>query len=505
MPPTIRPDAVILEALLTAVLEEGLVTDIAPISVLRMLLSGVATTTAELYYSLYTLYRSFFLQMARGEDLDVRGTDLGLPRDPGQAASGSLEFTRAPTYFEDIPLAAPQTVQAVVEPGTTPVTYSTMADAVLQPQGRSVSGEAPLTNVVGGVNDAITLTINGDGPQTVRIGTQATGEALAAALTAAVRGLFAVTPALQPAYDLFRADWNQTTVGAFTFRSGTTGPTSTVVVVSGTQPDDASPFLKLGLAQGGKESPGMDVIRVPLMADVRGVLGNVGARQLTQQVSAMGGIGAVTNPLPLVNGREAWSDDAYVQAIQAHLLGLGRGGATSIVQAAQATRLSDGSQPVQSVQVLPDGNAHVRVFVSDGRSRTLGAQPDVVEAVQRELDGRGSTASGWIASGVTALVRPCVVRVVDVTATVLVGPLPDLGVAQRLCIQAIVSLLSAASVGQTVGYVTMLRAIDQAVAEVLRVDFQLPMSFRVSPPHDLVVTAGLKLMPGTIQVGVRRG
>lgn len=505
MPPTIRPQAVILDQILSALVRSGLVTDIAPISVTRMLASGVSVTIAELYYSLYTLYRSFFLTMATGEDLDIRGSDLGLPRDVGEAASGTVRYVREPTYGEDIVLLAPQHLTCVAEPGAVAPTYSTVGHARLTPCGRSVSGPAPLTSTQADVNDQLTLSLDGDPPQHITLGTQTSGADVAAAIQAAVRALMAINPALQPAYDLFRADWNSTAVNAYALRSGTAGPSSSVLVSTPGTGHDGAAALKLGLANGGLEPVGMDSLDVPVVADVLGYASNLSAEQLTLQVSPVGGVQRLLNPLPLVNGRDAASDDAYRQDVQAYLHALGRGTPDSMVQAAQHTRLPDGTQPVQSVQVAPDGDAHIRVFVADNRSRTVGAQPDVVQAVQDELDGRGSQVGGWIPSGMTAIVQPAGVRVVDVSARVIVGPTPDLATAQRVCVQAVTQTLFAAGVGEHVGYVSLLRAIDQATEDVLRVDFTRPTAFAVSPQQDLTVEVGQMLYPGIIQLEVHRG
>lgn len=504
MPLTIRPQAVILDELLSAFIRSGLVTDIAPISVTRMLANGAAVTIAELYYALYTLHRSFYLTLATGEDLDLRGTDLGLPRDVGQAASGTVRYTREPTYSDDIVLLAPQHLTCVVEPGTLAPTYSTVGNARLAPCGRSISGQAPLTSTQAGISDALELAIDGDTPQRITLGTQFSAADVAAAIQSAVRALMAVTPALQPGYDLFRCDWNSTTPGCYTLRSGTAGPASRVEVRAGTSAD-ASPTLKLGLANSGTETPGMDSLEVPVVADLVGEGGNLSAEQLTLQQAPVGGIASMANPLPFTNGRDAAADDAYRQDVQAYLLALGRGTPDSLLRAAQSTRMPDGSQPVQSAQVVPDGDAHILVYVADNRSRTLGAQPDVVAQVQAELDGRGSQVGGWIPSGVTAVVEPARVRVTDVTARVIVGPTPDLAAAQRACVQAIAQTLTEAGVGETVGYVTMLRAIDQAVPDVLRVDFVRPTVFAVAPQQDLVVQVGEMLLPGIVQVDVSRG
>lgn len=503
MPPPIRPESVILDELISAITSSGLVTDIAPISVLRQVSSGVSMTIAELYYALYTLYQSFFRLLASGDDLDVRGLDMGLPRDTGQAASTPVVFVRQVNYLDDIPLPQPQHLEPVMPPDTPVPTYATIVSTAVLTCGRSISNTAPLNQTIAGINDRVTLSLDGDGAQTVSLGTAATGDAVASALQAQVRTLFAITPALQPAYDRFRCDWNITTPGRLTLRSGNPGPSSSVVVTP-SPTADASAVLKLGLLYGGSEQVGMDEISVPCQADSIGVSGNLGANQLTVQRAPVPGVARVYNPLPFVNGRDIASDDAYRAAIGAHLLALGRGTSDSLVYAAEAARTSTGAQLVQSAQAAPSTHANVQVFVADGRSLTVGAQPEIVQAVQDELDGRGSMPGGWIPSGVTALVRAATVRVIDVQAVVLIGPHPDGVIAQRRAVQAITATLQRARVGESVGYVDMLRAIDDAVDEVLRVDFTGPAAWSTTPQQDIGAVIGTKLMPGTIQVEVRR-
>ena len=503
MPPPIRPESVILDELMSAITSSGLVTDIAPISIVRQLSSGVSMTIAELYYALYTLYQSFFRLLASGDDLDVRGLDMGLPRDTGQAASSPVVFVRQVNYLNDIPLPQPQHLQPVMPPETPVPTYATIADALLHACGRSVSNEAPLNQTIADLNDRVTLALDGDGPQTVSLGTTATGDAVASALQAQVRTLFALTPALQPAYDRFRCDWNSTTPGRLTLRSGNPGPSSRVVVTPSATAD-ATGVLKLGVLQGGSESPGMDELAVPCQADSIGLSANLGANQLTVLRTPVPGVGRVYNPLPFVNGREVASDDAFRAAIGAHLLALGRGTGDSLVHAAEAARTASGAQLVQSAQAAPSTHANVQVFVADGRSRTVGAQPEVVQAVQDELEGRGSTPGGWVPAGVTALVRPATVRIIDIQAVLLLGPTADGPIAQRRAVQAMTTTLQQARVGESVGYIDMIRAIDHAVDDVFRVDFSRPAAWSTTPQHDIGAVIGTKLMPGTIQVEVRR-
>jgi hypothetical protein len=66
------------------------------------------------------------------------------------------------------------------------------------------------------------------------------------------------------------------------------------------------------------------------------------------------------------------------------------------------------------------------------------------------------------------------------------------------------ALLQQTRVGESVSYIDMLRAIDNAVDEVFRVDFSRPAAWSTTPQHDIGAVIGTKLMPGTIQVEVRR-
>src|SRR5215510_881245 len=108
MPLTIRPQAAILEVILSSLLAGDVVTDVGAISVIRQLCEGVASTQADLEYDLYNLNQTFYLTTAEGIDLDIRGRDYGLARDAGQAASDPVTFYALPTYLDDIPLPAQQ-------------------------------------------------------------------------------------------------------------------------------------------------------------------------------------------------------------------------------------------------------------------------------------------------------------------------------------------------------------------------------------------------------------
>lgn len=501
MPLQLRPKEQILDALLSSLLAGNIVTDINQISVIRQFCEGVAATQADLDYDLYAMLQGWYITTAEGLDLDIRGRDHGLARDPGQPASDPVRFTALTGWIDDVPLLAPQVVQATLADGST-VLYRSLGDTRLLPSGRSVSGPAPATTLTSGVNDHLTVNLDGDGPRLILLGTQTTGVGIAAALQAAVRALTANTASHQTAYTNFRADYGVTTAGAYTLRAGTAGITSSVVVTASPS-QDASVPLKLGQTSGGIEQAGMASIEVPVLCDQLGVIGNVGTGQINQLVTAVPGVVSVANPLMFSNGREPASDDAYRQDLQAYLLSLGRGTEDAIERAVAHTVGDDGQRHVLSSQVVY-GAGTIQAYICDGRSLTVGAQPDVIQDVQDELDGLGQEPGGWVPGGNRAGVASATVLTVNVAVQVVLGPTPDLVRAQVAIRNAIYTQLYQWGVGQSMSYSQITRIIDQTVVEVFDVRFTQPTQWSLTPPVPVGGAVGQKLMPGTITVTVTR-
>jgi Baseplate J-like protein len=501
MPLTLRPKDAIVDVLLSHVLAGNIVTDVSRISVIRQLCEGVAATQADLDYSLYTLLQGWYITSAEGQDLDIRLRDYGLARDVGQAASDPVVFTTTLLWVDDIALPAPQVVQATLADGTE-VLYRSIGDHRLLPAGRSVSSAAPGVTVAAGVSDSLALTLDGDGVRTLTLGTQTSGTSIAAAIQAQVRALIPINPANQPAYTTFRCDYGVTTPGAYTLRSGTVGPTSSVVVTVAAS-HDAAHTLKLGVQQGGLEQPGQTSVAIPVVCDTIGVLGNVGAGQINVLVSPVPGIAAVANPLAFANGRAPASDDAYRQDGRNYLLALGRGTKDAIERAVAHTVGADGQRHVMTSQVAY-GAGSIQVWVCDGRSVTVGAQSDVIQDVQDELDGLGQEIGGWVPGGNVAGVAAADILTVDVDVEVFVGPSPDLARAQQAIRDGLYHLIYGAAVGQVLSTLLLDSVIDSRVAEVFNIVYTLPLAFATNPASTIGGTMGTKPMPGILSVRMTR-
>jgi uncharacterized phage protein gp47/JayE len=500
VPLTLRSKQQLLETLIDAVLAGGRITDMGLPSAVRQMFEGIAANESEADFSLYTLLKSFYIT-PDNPDLDARGLDMGLARDPGQAASDPVVYTRVQTWLEDIDLLAPQVLQATLADGTA-ILYRSLGDSVLLPQGRSISGQGPGTTLVSGTNNILRVNLDSDGLRTLTLATQTTAAGIAATIQTVVRALTAVTPGNQPAYTGFRCDYDTTTPGAYTLRSGSTGPTSTVVVTAGAT-QDATTTLKLGLVSGGLESPGQDTVDVALLCDTVGVIGNVGAGQIQTQVSPVAGIQTVANALAFSNGREPASNDAYCQDLRNYLPALGVGGDDAVPRAVYGTRGSDGQTHVMSAQVV-SGVGTIQVSVCDGRSLTIGAQADVVQDVQDELDGLGTRVGGWIPNGTTVGVIPATIMIVDVDVTVTVGPTPDRVFAHQALTTALYSLIYQWPQGTELSDAQMTRRIDETVVEMFGVLYTTPVFFTMDPRQPIPAVIGQKFMPGSIVVEVVR-
>lgn len=111
------------------------------------------------------------------------------------------------------------------------------------------------------VNDQLTLSLNGEDPVTLALGTQTSGASIAAEIQSQVQALTPQHAANTSAYSAFTATYTQ---GQYQLRSGTVlSEAARVQVVvnddSLLTPTDASSTLGLGLLNGGQERPGSAV------------------------------------------------------------------------------------------------------------------------------------------------------------------------------------------------------------------------------------------------------
>jgi uncharacterized phage protein gp47/JayE len=477
--------------MLDSLLAGGILTDANPTGVARQDLEGFSAGLADLSYDVWLASQTLYIGTATDTDLGRLGRNYGLARDAGQAASDLVTFTRALAWLDDLTIPAQVLVQATIADGTA-VLYRTIQTVVLGPQGRSVSGIAPATLTTGGAVDRVVVNLDGDGPRTLTLGSLTGGSTIAAALQAAVRALTALTPGNQPAYAGFRCDYQTTTPGAYTLRTGTTGPGSSVVVTdAGT--NNAALALKLGVAHGGTEAVGQDSADVPVLCNEVGVIGNIGAGQIAQLLSPIPGVVAVANALAFSNGRERASDDAYRQDIRDWLQSLGTGTEPSLERAVYQTRGADGQRHVLSMQATY-GPGLGRICL------TVGCQESTRLDVENNLRGLGVSGRPAIPAGMSLGVVPAQVVPVDVLATVTLGPTPDLARAQQALEATLYEVLYGWPLGGPLTYAQVSTLLDRTVIEVLSLRFDAPSAFWPSGSQTLPAVVGRKYMPGRLAI-----
>lgn len=138
-----------------------------------------------------------------------------------------------------------------------------LADVLVESSlGLARSGLGPLTELIPGLNDVLTVRVNAEDPITLVLGAQSSGPAIAAAIEDQVRATEPQHEANLAGYRDFTATY--TDDGQYVLTSGTTLSNAARVEIvtnpdTALTPGDASAALGLGTANGGTERPGTTV------------------------------------------------------------------------------------------------------------------------------------------------------------------------------------------------------------------------------------------------------
>jgi len=120
---------------------------------------------------------------------------------------------------------------------------------------------------------------------------------------------------------------------------------------------------------------------VPARAEAAGVGGNAILGTVTQQVSVLSGIQAVTNPTPFLGGTDRESDDAYRGRIRARTRSLSRAIPEALVQRALEAEYDGRRVTTASAVRSLTPRAHAVVYIDDG----TGAARETADAVAEDL------------------------------------------------------------------------------------------------------------------------
>ena len=243
-----------------------------------------------------------------------------------------------------------------------------------------------------------------------------------------------------------------------------------------------------------------DVLAV---ADTAGVSGNTGASTVTELVSSVSGVVSVSNPAPIINGRDEETDADRLTRFRAYVSSLARGTVSAVLYGAKYSQLKDSAGQVYEYVAMaaldepwkadPDQPVGlVLVYIHNGASST--SVPLVAEA-QRVIDGYyqddGTPVPGWKAAGVKVVVASAADQSINIVGTISV----DAGYTSASVIaaagDAIRQHIQGLSVGVPVLKADLIAIIKRDVAGVSNVHI-------TTPADDATVPVSAKAVPGTI-------
>jgi len=272
-------------------------------------------------------------------------------------------------------------------------------------------------------------------------------------------------------------------------------PLGTVVRVPGTS-------LTYATTAASSISIGNSYVDVLVTAQASGLAGNVGADLITELVTPVAGIASVTNPSPLVNGRDVETDDERRVRFQGYISSLARGTKAAIAYGAKTVTLTD------SLGVITEYVAHanvvepwvadsaqpislVRVYIHNGASATSGT---LVTRCQQVIDGYydgGTAVPGWKAAGVQCIVSAASDQAVNVTGTVTIASGYSSVDVLAACTNAVKDYLQGMAVGEDV-------RLSELVA-IIRRDVEGAFNVTLSAPTgDVAVADNAKAISGTV-------
>ena len=280
--------------------------------------------------------------------------------------------------------------------------------------------------------------------------------------------------------------------------------TVAAAVPAGTLARVAGTSLTYATLADGIIAVGNSYVDVLAASTSPGLSGNTGADTITELVTPLAGVGAVTNPAPLINGRDAESDDDRRIRFQAYIAALARGTKSAVEYGVrQATVVDDLGVVVEYVaQALvvepyttnpsaPIGL--VNVYVHNGAGAT---SSELVARAQQVVDGYydgGVAVPGWRAAGVQAVVLAASDVLINVSCVITVDGGYDSAQVVANCVDAVKAYLQSLGVGEDV-------RLSEIVA-IIRRDVLGTFNVTVSAPSgDFAIASTSKAIPGVINI-----
>lgn len=282
--------------------------------------------------------------------------------------------------------------------------------------------------------------------------------------------------------------------------------TSSILIPAGTLTRVPNTSLNYATLADGYILTGQTYVEILAAAQSPGIAGNTDSSTITELVSTLPVSATITNPAPLVNGREAETSDQQRVRFQGYIATLARGTKAAIEYGAQTAKLTNTAGVVTEyvayanvVEPWVTDNTQpislVRCYVHNGASATSSS---LVTEAQRVIDGYylsdGVTvapSTGWRAAGAKCIVAAASDLAVDVTGDVYVLAGYDEAAVVAEAESAISAYIQTRGVGVDVQLAELVAIVKRDVPGV----FNVVLS---DPTADVVVDGDEKAIPGAI-------
>lgn len=310
-------------------------------------------------------------------------------------------------------------------------------------------------------------------------------------------------------FNTFGFDALPAEAGSVVIRFSTDGSLATVPVLipQGTLVRRPGGTVSYATTQSATIQIGQSYVQVLATAQTPGLIGNTDATTITEAVSPVVGVAFITNPAPVINGRDAESDDERRVRFQGYVSSLARGTKAAVEYGSRTARLVDAagviteyvaysavSEPWVADSAQPV--SLVLCYIHNGASATSAA---LVAETQRVVDGytdsSGAKVPGWKAAGVKCTVLAATDLPVAITGTLYLLPGHESAVVIAEAATALRAYIQTRGVGESV-------LLSEVVAIIKRDVSGVYNFVPVSPVVDVAVPATQKATPGTITLTV---
>lgn len=293
------------------------------------------------------------------------------------------------------------------------------------------------------------------------------------------------------------------TVLRFSTDGAGTLATVAVLIPAGTSVRAPGGSVTYATTRAASIGVGQSYVQVLAAATTPGALGNADAGSITEAVSPIAGVGAIVNPGPVINGRDAETDDERRVRFQGYVSSLARGTKGAVEYGSRSASLVDASgviteyvayslvtepwvaDPAQPISL-------VLCYIHNGASAT---SIELVEQTQRVVDGyidtSGVAVPGWKAAGVKCVVLAATDVVVNIVGTLYLAPGYDSAAVIASASNALRAYIQTRGVGAPVLLSEIIAIVKRDVAGVYN---YVP----TTPSADVAVAVTQKATPGAV-------